>query len=91
MSKNTLHSALQRYIGLFAIVSIFTGYWQNKLTEKGFLLFMIWIIMCAVILLMGGIFVMPAKSGGQKMGVMPNLYVVIAVVATYLLFEMFKA
>jgi len=90
VSKNTLHSALQRYIGLFAIVSIFAGYWHNELTEKGFLLFMIWIIMCAVILLMGGIFVPSAKSASKSMGILPNLYVVIAAVATYLLFELFK-
>jgi hypothetical protein len=85
-----LQTALQRYIGLFAVVSILTGYWQNKLTEMGFLLFMIWIIMCAVILLMGGIFLVPPRSGGKKMGVVPNLCVAIAALATYLLFELFK-
>jgi hypothetical protein len=88
--KGIFFYAFQRYVALCILVALLRGYWQQNLTENGFVLFKVWLALCAVISISGYAYLLIARIERPKIGLRQYLIIVMFVIPTVLIFEYFK-
>jgi hypothetical protein len=82
--------AFQRYVGLCILIALLRGYWQPNLTEDGFLLFKIWLALCAIISITGYVYMFVKEIKRPTITFKQHLIIGVFVVPTVLIFEYFK-
>lgn len=80
----------QKYVAFCILVALIRGYWEPNLTELGFILFKIWLILCAVISCSGYIYLITKKIRSHKLTSIQYLIIGAFVAPTVLLFEYFR-
>jgi hypothetical protein len=80
----------QKYVAICVVVALVRGYWEQSLTEYGFMLFKLWLTLCALVSGAGYVYFFSKKIKVRSIGLIQYLLIGLFVILTVMIFEYSK-